>query len=152
MSTFPFLSNDSERVRVSGAASMQAGGTVAFGRIVAVSGLRIQVEADIALQKGDAVDVRFELSPVPGTALVSGTVSRRLLIAQGELPRYIVDVENVADADRERCGTWLEAARIGGTLSTFSGVSDVHDAHGLPRTSMRDALRGLPVRGVTVLE
>lgn len=152
MSTYPFLSNDSERVRVSGAASMQAGGTVAFGRIVAVAGQRIQVEADINLQKGDPVDVRFELSPVPGTALVSGTVSRRLLIAQGELPRYLIEVAAVAEGDRERCGTWLEAARTGGTLSTFSGVSDVHDAGGMPRASMRDALRGLPPSGVTVLE
>lgn len=104
------------------------------------------------LQKGDAVDVRFELSPVPGTALVSGMVSRRLLIAHGELPRYLIELVNVAEDDRERCGTWLEAARVGGTLSPFSGVSDVHDAGGMPRASMRDALRGPPPRGFTVLE
>lgn len=152
MNTFPFVNNDSERVRVSGAASLQAGGTVVFGRIVAVSGLRLQVEADIDLPRGAAVNVRFELSPVPGTALVGGTVNRRLLIAHGETPRYLVEVTNVAEADRERCGTWLDAARIGGTLSTFSGVSDVRDGMGAPRASLRDALRGLPPRGLTVLE
>ena len=152
MNTFPFVIDDSERVRVSGAASVQAGTALAFGRIVAVSGLRIQVEADLDLEKGALVDIRFELSPVPGTALVSGTVRRRLLIAHGELPRYLIEIANVAAEDRERCGTWLEAARVGGTLSTFSGVSDVQGGLGAPRASLRDALRGLPLRGVTVLE
>ena len=151
MNPYPFSSELADRVRATAATSIQVGGTVKFGRMVAVSGLRLQVEGDIEVTPGDAVELRFELTPVPGTALVRGRVQRLLLVAEGELPRFTVEIQDVAEEDRDRCGTWLEAIRTGGTLSTFTGVSDVRDVRG-GSASVREALRAMALRPITVLE
>ena len=136
-------------IRQGRAVAVQSGSTFVFGQVVGVSGSRWQVEADLALEPGTSIDVRVELTPLAGTALASVVVIRPLHVADGEIRRYLVEVANIADEDRQRCAGWLESMQTGGTLSTFSGLSDVHLAGG--RASLRQALRGDP-RTITVLE
>lgn len=150
MNCFPFDSSDSQRFSSSNAASVQSGSEVVFGVLRAVSGDRVELEADLEVEVGAPVAVRLALTPAPGTALLQAVVTRRLLVVPGESRRFLARVTEVADEDRDRCAAWLDAARAGGgTLSTFSGVSDIH-AGG--RNRVADALRGALADEVTVLE
>lgn len=137
-----------ENLRVGRAAAIKSGSTLAFGKILTVSGKRWQLEADLPLEVGASVEIRVELTPISGTALAHALVSRVLPVADGEPARYFVEVSEIAPHDRERCSNWLESLRTGGTLSTFSAVSDVH-GHGNGRSSVREVLR---IGGLTVLE
>lgn len=160
MSSTPFIASESERYPVSAAASAKVDGLLIFGTLKAVQGERLQVELGADLEVGAALELRIELTPAPGTALLTGVVTRALLVAPGETQRYLIRVTDVAVGDQERCADFLTAVRNGGgTLSTFSGVSDVRDGG---RAGMKGALRTavlgstLPGRaaseGVTVLE
>lgn len=142
-----------ENLRVGRAAAIQSGSTLAFGKVLTVSGKRWQLEVDIALEIGTRVEVRVELTPISGTALARGRVSHALPVADGEPARYFVEISEIAAEDRERCANWLDSVRTGGTLSTFSAVSDVRGIGG-GRASVRDVLRNRDdLRGgVTVLE
>ena len=136
-------------IQVDHSAAVQTDSTLVFGKITTVVNDRMYLEADVALERGSTIDLRFELTPLAGTALVRASVARVLAVAEGELPRYAVELVSIAEADRERCETWLESKRTGGTLSTFSGVSDI--ALGAGRAGLRAAMR--PMLGsVTVLE
>lgn len=154
METFSNPPGVSESLRVGRSAAVQSGSTLAFGKVLTVSGKRWQLEVDMALDIGTPVEIRVELTPISGTALARARVSHALPVADGEPPRYFVEVAEIAAEDRERCSNWLDSLRTGGTLSTFSAVSDVYGLAG-GRASVRDVLRNRDDprgNGVTVLE
>ncbi len=147
MLTSPFVSGESERVACSAAVAVGARGTMAFGTIRGVAGDRVVVEVAADLAAGEAVELKIDLSPAPGTALARGTVLRSLLVADGEAARYSVRVDSVADADVARCADWLEAIRLGGTMSTFSGIDEGTSSRDSVTAALRDAARRPSSRG-----
>ncbi len=149
MTTIPFIASENERYPISAAASVHVGGLLVFGSLRAVQGERLQIELATELAVGTVLELRIDLTPAPGSAHLTGIVTRALLVADGETERYLIRVTDVAVGDQERCADWLTAVRNGGgTLSTFSGVSDV-------RAGGRSGLAGALRRGIvpaTVLE
>ena len=89
-----------------------------------VQGGRMLVQLDAEVDEGAEIDVKVDLSPVPGTALLRARVAKGVVGTGRELPRYILDLIEVASDDRGRWTAWLAAKLTGGTLSNVSGVSD----------------------------
>lgn len=147
MLTSPFVSGESERVACSAAVAVGARGNMAFGTVRGVAGDRLVVEVDCDLAPEEVVELKIDLTPAPGTALVHGTVIRPLLVADGEAARYVVRADRVASDDVARCADWLEAIRLGGTMSTFSGVEDPRGGRDSVKAALRDAARRSPSRG-----
>lgn len=143
-----------ERVVVNAAAAFRANGTTVFGRILAVTGQRISFEADIGDVAGAPLEVRVDLGPASGTALLHGTVVCKIAAAAGESSRYFAQLDEIQATDLERWQAWLGVAQSGGTLSMFSGVVE---SGGSRRRQLREALTGrssagLTAQGITIFE
>ena len=113
----------SDRVRVRANAAIRTPQTLHFGKLVWVEGTRLLIQLEHPLTANDPVDLRVDLSPLPGTALARGTVVRELARVEGELPKYLVRLVEVALDDRQRWLAWLEEKRSGGTLSHVSDLT-----------------------------
>ena len=106
---------------------MQGGGSLNFGKLVWLEGARLHVQVDCSLKPMDPVVLKVDLQPVPGNAMLHGTVMRALPTAQGEPTAYLVRLDSVASDDQVRWHQFLKVKRSGGTLSD---LSDVHDGSG----------------------
>lgn len=116
-----------ERITVRASTGVQGGGSLNFGKLVWLEGARLHVQVDCSLKPMDPVVLKVDLQPVPGNAMLHGTVMRALPTAQGEPTAYLVRLDSVASDDQVRWHQFLKVKRSGGTLSD---LSDVHDGSG----------------------
>lgn len=113
------------RITVKASTGVQGNGALNFGKLVWVDGPRLYLQVDSELRMGDALMLRVDLSPAPGTALLEGEVMRALPAAAGEAQAYLVRLRSVSPADAGPWKRFLQAKQSGGTLSN---LSDVHDS------------------------
>ena len=141
----------SERVDVRVSAAVRSDSGVSFGTLRWVAGEQVLIEVDTDLAAGDAVEIRVDLSPTPGTALARCTNIRQLATTQGETCRYVLRIGDMPAEDRGRWLSWLRTIRRGGTLSDFGMLSTGSDpiAGGQAQASaaeVRAALGGMDSR------
>lgn len=116
-------STTGDRVRVRATAAIRTLQTLHFGKLIWVDGARLLVQLEHPLTVDEPLDLRVDLSPLPGTALAKGVVVRELARADGEMPKYLVRLVDIALDDRARWATWLDEKRSGGTLSNVSDLT-----------------------------
>lgn len=112
------------RITVKASTGVQGNGALNFGKLVWVDGPRLYLQVDSELRMGDALMLRVDLSPAPGTALLEGEVMRALPAAAGEAQAYLVRLRSVSPADAGPWQRFLQAKQSGGTLSNLSDVRD----------------------------
>lgn len=113
-----------DRISVRASAGVQGELSINFGTLVWVQGAQLLVRVDSELAVGEAVSVRVDLSPAPGTALLEAQVLRKLASAAGEGSAYLLRQRRVSATDEVRWQAFLVVKQNGGTLSDFSGVRD----------------------------
>lgn len=120
------------RIYVRASSGVQSREGMNFGRLVWVEGVRLHLQVDVNLRPLEPVTLRVDLSPAPGTALVSAEVMRVLAGTATEPQAYLLRVTEIATDDRLRWRQFLTAKSKGGTLSD---LSDVRDSTGALRSS-----------------
>jgi hypothetical protein len=108
-------------VRSSAAVRVPAG--LIFGTLHWVEPAALMIEVDAEISVGETVDVRIDLSPHGGTALLEGCCRRVVPTAAGEVGRFVLGIQRMSEDDRRRFTTWLRQTSAGGTLSDFSLLS-----------------------------
>jgi len=128
-----------ERIDVHAAAAVRAGGLTHFGTLHWIDGDRVMVEVDAELPQGTGVEIRTELSPLPGTGLLHGQVHRQLVSGADEMARFVFRVVSVEAEDAERVRQWVEQARVGGTARDLSAFSSSRPSRAGPHSSWSEA-------------
>jgi hypothetical protein len=98
-----------------------------FGTLKWVERDVLLLEVDAQAPVGTHAEVRLDLTPHSGTALVEGVCRASPAVAAGEMARLLVGIVKVAADDRKRFEAWLVHSARGGTLSDFSLVSTATD-------------------------
>lgn len=150
-STSSSVPGAAERIDVRVSAAVRTDSGVSFGTLRWVAGEQVLIEVDTDMHLGASVEIRVDLSPTPGTALVRCTVMRQLATAPGESSRYVLRNVDMPAEDRSRWLAWLRALRHGGTLSDFgmlsTGSEPIAGAQAQARASeVRAALDGMNAR------
>jgi hypothetical protein len=112
----------SERINLRTSTGVQSATTVNFGTLVWIAGNRMCLRVDSALRPLEAVSLRVDLSPTPGTALLEATVMRALAGAPGDPETYLLRLDRIAPVDEPSWRRFLTARQAGGTLSDLSDV------------------------------
>ncbi len=118
------VSDTTDRLVVRSTVTVRSQSGMGAGSLLWIQGARVLVEVDHELFEGSQIDVKVDLSPVPGTALLTARVARSAPAATREMARYLLELIEVAKDDRQRWGTWLAAKVSGGTLSNLSDVKE----------------------------
>jgi hypothetical protein len=113
-----------ERLDVQVSVAVRVGGTVAFGTLLWLDGGRLLIEVDGDFQDGETAEIRLDLTPLAGTALIHAQVHRQLVTAPDEMARFVFRPSTVADDDAERFQGWLGQMRVGGTVKDLSTLSN----------------------------
>ncbi len=71
------------RIHVKASTGVQGNGALNFGKLIWVDGPKLYLQVDSELRMGDALMLRVDLSPAPGTALLEAEVMRALPAAAG---------------------------------------------------------------------
>lgn len=127
-----------ERVDIRTAAAVRVGGVAAFGTLHWIAGDRLMIEVDGSFPAGEPAEIRLDLTPMPGTALVVGSVHRQLVTAEDEMERFVFRVVSVAEEDAERLTAWIAQVRVGGTVKDFSTLSAIRRARA-PQSTWSEA-------------
>lgn len=118
------ISDAIDRVVVRATITARTANGMSTGTLLWVQGARLLTQLDAVVEEGAEIDVKVDLSPVPGTALIRAVVGKCLPSTGREMPRYVLLVREVAEDDRGRWTTWLAARLSGGTLSNVSDIRD----------------------------
>ncbi|MBM4369164.1 MAG: hypothetical protein FJ102_23320, partial [Deltaproteobacteria bacterium] len=118
------LSDATDRLVVRSAITVRSSIGMGAGSLLWIQGSRMLVEVDHDLHDAVEIELKVDLSPVPGTALLTARVERSAPAATREMARYLLELVEVARDDRQRWGTWLAAKLAGGTLSNLSDVKE----------------------------
>ena len=97
---------------------------MAFGEARWITGPRLLVVVHTELEVGETIEVSLDLETY-GTALLRGAVSRQVAIAASETPRYILIIQEMAEADAPRFGSWLTQQRSGGVVADTSTITSL---------------------------
>ncbi len=118
------VSDASDRLVVRSSITVRSPSGMGCGSLLWIQGVRMLAEVDHELFEGSQIELKVDLSPVPGTALLTARVARGAPAAAREMPRYLLELLDIAKDDRQRWGTWLAAKVAGGTLSNLSDVKE----------------------------
>lgn len=109
-------------VQLRASTAVHSGSGSDFGTVVTVKGRELLVETDSVLSVGEKLDLKVNLEPIPGCALVGGVVVRQVEAQQSRRRAYVVMVGTISPVDKpgwER----LIAYRSGQAPSTAPGAS-----------------------------
>lgn len=100
---------------------------MAFGTLCWIEQDRLMIELDGELDAAEHCQLRVDVSPLRGTVLVEGRALRQLVTASDEMPRYVLKLLSVAEADIPTYDAWLDRIPAQGSshreTSILSGIS-----------------------------
>jgi hypothetical protein len=117
-----------ERIEISAAVAIRGDSGFFFGALRWIEPKRLLIEVDAELEPGEEIDVRITLAPTSHTALLTARVTRPLVTAHGETPRYVVDILTMSVSERVLLDEWMRNVKTRGTFSRFETVVSSHRA------------------------
>lgn len=112
-----------ERIEINTSVGVRGENGMFFGNMRWLEPRRLLVEIAAEFAPRENVDVRINLMPTPATALLAGRVERALVTANGEVPRYLIDILTMKQEEKERLDAWTANVRGRGTFSNFDVIS-----------------------------
>ncbi|MDP2306432.1 MAG: hypothetical protein Q8P18_10440 [Pseudomonadota bacterium] len=143
------MAGPDDRVEISTAVAVRGDMGFFFGLLKWVEPARLMIEVDAELEPGDEVDVRITLAPTTSTALLNAVVTRPLVTASGETPRYLFGIRRMAADERALLDDWIRNVRNRGTFASFETVStrSSDSGNGQSNPDVRRALERMARKG-----